>query len=157
MNNALDLYLHLKKWTDVIECYQAMKKLSLVKSSSRISRFDRTASLQAEHVIREQLKIKETPDLFCSLGEVTNEFEYFQRAWELSKERNGRAQRLMGKYFFNRANVRKKNDRSLICTFSCSFQYEKACEHLVKAVEINSLQVREGDNLRARWSWWVLL
>ncbi|CAF0750035.1 unnamed protein product [Adineta steineri] len=105
VNNALDLYLHLKKWSDVISCYQILKKLSL-----------------AEHVIREQLKIKETPDLLCSLGEVTDEFEYFERAWILSKERNGRAQRLMGKYYFNRGN------------------YEKACEHLVKAVEINSLQ-----------------
>jgi hypothetical protein len=30
MNNALDLYLHLKKWSDVITCYQILKKLSLV-------------------------------------------------------------------------------------------------------------------------------
>ncbi|CAF2114729.1 unnamed protein product [Rotaria magnacalcarata] len=105
VNNALDLYLYLKKWSDVIACYQILKKLSL-----------------AEHVIREQLKIKETPELFCSLGEVTDELEYFERAWILSKERNGRAQRLMGKYYFNRGN------------------YEKACEHLLKAVEINSLQ-----------------
>ncbi|CAF0767576.1 unnamed protein product [Rotaria sordida] len=105
INNALDLYLYLKKWSDVITCYQLLKKLSL-----------------AEHIIREQLKIKETPDLLCSLGEVTDEFEYFERAWILSKERNGRAQRLMGKYYFNRGN------------------YEKACDHLLKAVEINSLQ-----------------
>ncbi len=62
--------------------------------------------IQAEHIIREQLKIKETPDLLCSLGEVTDELEYFQRAWILSKERNGRAQRLMGKYYFNRGNVK---------------------------------------------------
>ncbi len=62
--------------------------------------------LQAEHIIREQLKIKETPELLCSLGEVTDELEYFQRAWILSKERNGRAQRLMGKYYFNRGNVK---------------------------------------------------
>ena len=66
--------------------------------------------IQAEHVIREQLKIKETPDLLCSLGEVTDEFEYFERAWTLSKERNGRAQRLMGKYYFSRGNV-SRNER----------------------------------------------
>ncbi|CAF1565479.1 unnamed protein product, partial [Adineta steineri] len=30
VNNALDLYLHLKKWSDVISCYQILKKLSLV-------------------------------------------------------------------------------------------------------------------------------
>ncbi len=62
--------------------------------------------IQAEHIIREQLKIKETPDLLCSLGEVTDEFEYFQRAWILSKEHSGRSQRLMGKYYFNRGNVK---------------------------------------------------
>jgi len=56
--------------------------------------------------MQEQLKIKETLDLLCSLGEVTDEFEYFQRAWIISKERNGLAQRLMGKYYFNRGNVK---------------------------------------------------
>ncbi len=30
INNALDLYLYLKKWSDVITCYQLLKKLSLV-------------------------------------------------------------------------------------------------------------------------------
>jgi hypothetical protein len=33
INNALDLYLYLKKWTDVITCYQILKKLSLVNFS----------------------------------------------------------------------------------------------------------------------------
>ena len=32
VNNALDIYLHLKKWSDVIACYQIMKKLSLVNA-----------------------------------------------------------------------------------------------------------------------------
>ena len=47
--------------------------------------------------------------MLCSLGEVTDEFEHFQRAWELSKERSGRAQRLMAKYYFNRGNVNADN------------------------------------------------
>ena len=74
-------------------------------------------TFQAEHVIREQLKIKETPDLLCSLGEVTDEFEYFERAWTLSKERNGRAQRLMGKYYFNRGNVCRVSIETIVTLF----------------------------------------
>ena len=33
--------------------------------------------LQAEHVIREQLKIKETPLLWCHLGDITEVMQIF--------------------------------------------------------------------------------
>lgn len=55
---------------------------------------------KAEELIREQLKIKETPDLYCSLGEVTKDLQYFHKAIEISKGRSARAYRVLAKHLF---------------------------------------------------------
>lgn len=60
---------------------------------------------KAEEVIRQQLKIKETPDLYCSLGEVTKEIEHFHKAIELSKNRSARAFRMLAKFYFSKEKV----------------------------------------------------
>ncbi|CAF1635844.1 unnamed protein product, partial [Didymodactylos carnosus] len=62
INNALELYLHLNKWSEVIACYQCLNKMSM-----------------AENIIRDQLKVKETSDLYCSLGEVTGDISYYEK------------------------------------------------------------------------------
>jgi len=66
---------------------------------------------KAEALIRQQLEIKETPDLYCSLGEVTKQVEYFQRAIDLSKGRSARAYRMLAKFQFSKEQVISlKND-----------------------------------------------
>ena len=55
--------------------------------------------LQAETLILEQLAIKETPILYCYLGEVNNDPTQYEKAWELSNCRSARAQRLLGRYY----------------------------------------------------------
>ena len=66
---------------------------------------------KAEALIRQQLEIKETPDLYCSLGEVTKEVEYFQKAIDLSKGRSARAYRMLAKFQFSKEEVISlKND-----------------------------------------------
>lgn len=56
-------------------------------------------------MIRQQLAIKETSDLYCSLGEVTKDFEYFHKAIELSKGRSARAYRVLAKHYFAKGQV----------------------------------------------------
>ncbi len=85
INSALEIYLKLQMWSDVIRCYQALDKPD-----------------QAEALIRERLAIKETPDLYCSLGEVTNEVEHFEKAIELSKGKSANAFRMLAKHKFAR-------------------------------------------------------
>jgi hypothetical protein len=56
-------------------------------------------------LIRERLAVKETPDLYCSLGEVTKDTQYFEKAIGLSKGRSARAYRMLAKYHFSKEMV----------------------------------------------------
>ena len=56
-------------------------------------------------MIRQQLELKETPDLYCSLGEVTKEVEHFKKAIELSKGKSARAYRMLAKFQFSKEQV----------------------------------------------------
>lgn len=85
IKSALDIYLRLELWEEVVECYQ------------RLQRNDR-----AEAVVRELLQGEQSPHLFCLLGDVTGDPDNYRIAWELSKETNARAQRSWGFYHFQR-------------------------------------------------------
>lgn len=84
-NSALEIFTKLQMYSEVIECYQALDKKD-----------------QAETMIRERLAVKETPDLYCSLGEVTAEIKHFEKAIELSKGKSARGYRMLAKYQFSR-------------------------------------------------------
>jgi hypothetical protein len=90
INSSLEIYQSLQMWDDVIKCYQTLDKRD-----------------KAEQLIRQQLSIKETPDLYCSLGEVTRTFEPYHKAIELSKGKSARAYRMMAKLHFSKDQVGK--------------------------------------------------
>lgn len=60
---------------------------------------------KAETVIREQLAIKETANLWCFLGDVTNNITCYEKAWELSNHRSARAQRCLGYIYLGKEDV----------------------------------------------------
>ncbi|WAR29223.1 TTC27-like protein [Mya arenaria] len=88
VGSALEIYEQLELWEDAIACYQRLGKTE-----------------KAETVIREQLAVHETPNLWCFLGDITRNIEHYEKAWVLSKHRSARAQRCMGYLYFAKEEV----------------------------------------------------
>lgn len=82
---AVEIYLKIHLYEEVIVCYTIMKLRHL-----------------AAKVIKEQLDKKPNPKLWCLLGDATDDISCYEKAWELSKKRSHRAQRHWGNFLFDR-------------------------------------------------------
>jgi len=82
---ALDLYLRLEQWEEVITCYSLLELRH-----------------KAAEVIRDRLAEKETPRMWCLLGDATDDLTCYHKALEVSKDRSARAYRSLGLHHYNR-------------------------------------------------------
>lgn len=106
VGSALDIYEQLQMWDHAIACYKRLGKME-----------------KAETLIREQLAIKETPSLWCFLGDVTRDITHYEKAWEMSNHKSARAMRCMAYHYFAHED------------------YEKSLDCFEKSLKINNLQV----------------
>ncbi|XP_003744689.1 tetratricopeptide repeat protein 27 [Galendromus occidentalis] len=83
--SALELFLRLQMWEEVVGCYQSTMR-----------------SDRAEALIRQLLNEQETPLLHCLLGEITGDTDELERAWSLSGGSYARAKRSLGGYHYQK-------------------------------------------------------
>lgn len=105
IKSALDTFLQIQKWDDVITCYTILDLRH-----------------KAAEIIQQELAKKPTVELYCLLGDAQDDPTLYEKAWEFSNYRSGRAQRHLGSYYFARK------------------EYQTAIGYLEKSLEINSLQ-----------------
>ncbi|GAB0098123.1 tetratricopeptide repeat protein 27 [Sergentomyia squamirostris] len=105
VKTALDVYLRIQAWDEVISCYTRIELRH-----------------KAEEIIRQELEKCPTVKLYCLLGDATDDPQWYEKAWDFSNHRSGRAQRHWGNYFFARK------------------EYSLAIPHFQQSLQINSLQ-----------------
>uniref|UniRef100_A0A1A9X0Y8 TPR_REGION domain-containing protein n=1 Tax=Glossina brevipalpis TaxID=37001 RepID=A0A1A9X0Y8_9MUSC len=85
IKTALDIYLEIQAWEQVITCYTILELRH-----------------KAAEVIHRELQKKPTVLLHCLLGDATDDPTCYKTAWEFSELTSGKAQAHWGNYHFRR-------------------------------------------------------
>lgn len=87
VKGALDVYLRIQQWEDVISCYTRLQLRH-----------------KAAEIIQQEIEKKPTVKLYCLLGDATDDEKCYEKAWEFSKFKSGLAQKHWGMFYFGKSD-----------------------------------------------------
>lgn len=90
VKGALEIYLELKLWEDVIVCYTILDMKG-----------------RATEIIQQELAKKPSVKLYCLLGDATESVEHYEKAWEFSGKKSSKAQKHWGLHYFGKQNYKE--------------------------------------------------
>ncbi|KAG8881785.1 hypothetical protein FRB97_009120 [Tulasnella sp. 331] len=111
IRSAMEIFERLEMWEEVVKCWQALERpdkgIAIVTELLEGSREEAElvtskgkASISEKQ--RPVMDVARTAKLWCLLGDLQPEkaSENYQKAWEISGEKSGRAMRSLGGHFF---------------------------------------------------------
>lgn len=90
VSTAHEQFKALRMWPEAVECLMVAER-----------------NVEAEDMIKEQLREQESPRLWCCLGDVEKDPRHWEKAWELSGKRFARAQRSLGRHYMMKGETEK--------------------------------------------------
>uniref|UniRef100_A0A7S1U0T7 Uncharacterized protein n=1 Tax=Phaeomonas parva TaxID=124430 RepID=A0A7S1U0T7_9STRA len=99
---AAEIYEELGLWEEVVDCFKVLERFG-----------------RAERLLRKQLEANggmanATPRMLTSLGDVTQDPTFYERAWEVSRGRYARAQVNLGSYHLGKGKMAEARDAYLL-------------------------------------------
>lgn len=134
VKSALEIFERLEMWEDVVQCYasggRADKGIKVVKEllEGRMSESDNVMRARSGRQSARMSKTREAK-LWCALGDLEKNPEWYEKAWEVSGQSSSRAMRSLGGHHF------------------AAGRYEQASQCLRRATAIYPLHIR---------SWFIL-
>ncbi|KAG9010869.1 hypothetical protein FRB94_009571 [Tulasnella sp. JGI-2019a] len=113
VRSAMEIFERLEMWEEVVKCWQALERpdkgIAIVKDLLEGSREEADlVTLKGKGSISDKqrpvMDVARTAKLWCLLGDLEPEKaeENYQKAWEISGEKSGRAMRSLGGHYFAR-------------------------------------------------------
>eukprot|EP00439_Symbiodinium_sp_Y106_P028573 s493_g3.t1 len=85
MSTAHEQFKKLRMWPEAVECLICAER-----------------NVEAEDMVKDLIEKQPSPRLWCCLGDIVKDPSHYEKAWELSNRRFARAQRALGKYYFEK-------------------------------------------------------
>ncbi|KAL8703300.1 MAG: hypothetical protein Q9201_003514 [Fulgogasparrea decipioides] len=126
LRTALEIYERLQMWAEVALCWAAndredrarkiIRRQLYASATSGMNIAESKPSIDDEDVSVDNLTLErnplpaDAPRLFCILGDLEQSPSMYDKAWEISDQRYARAQRSLGKHYFNQGDLRKAEE-----------------------------------------------
>ena len=173
LRSAMDIYERLELWPEAALCWAATDREDKARQILRVQLFHVTSDAAEDADLDGETKggcprnppPAEAPRMYCILGDIDQDISMYEKAWEVSGRRYGRAQRSIGKLsfaandFHRAANAYSKAIRvnqsshaswfALGCAQLQLYEFDAASQSFARAVQLDDEDAEAWSNLAA--------